>query len=392
MRTRRRAPFLSIVLVALLPTGSFGALSAQTESPADQVIHQVRLLARDQPTIAVLPLVGDRYDDAGVLIPLVNSTVTGLRARGYRVISAVEPATARAVSSSVGRSPVGRASLGRFSSSVGAGLLIVFAAALAEYARANEMTVTTSVYQSGRAGLTDVWRSTSAYRVAATQSSTAEVAECSDNLLVNATFDRDWDTAWTRNFGDVNAGGAVTEVVRDNGRTLLHLQYQGTSFVTLSQVVKVPRGRVWLTFDGAVTAREGPIVGFTGTGQGGITVILLDGRREPIGQMWIGSLVVNPFEDTGLAGVPKSPRNSANLAVYQIPNETWTNQTIDVSKYIRDRIGNADIGRVEYVLVSVSAGATHPSASADVWIDSLEVRVCPSTASPVGRPTLKRRP
>ncbi len=208
--------------------------------------------------------------------------------------------------------------------------------------------------------------------------STQAASTCTKNLLTNGDFARDWPQGWTRAYGDIEKGSSITEVIRGSNSHILHMKHTGLSDVSLYQVVRVPRGRIFFQFQVKFSTWEGPIAGFTGTGTAGISLLLMDANKRVIGAVWAGNFVHNPFEGTGLVGVPEGPRNTNSASFVEAPNGKTIRERFDVTKFVRDRLGSVDIGKIEYVGVSISVGATDDSAGAEAWAGDLSLEVCPT--------------
>jgi hypothetical protein len=277
----------------------------------------------------------------------------------------------------IGRSaPVGRASIGRLGTAVGIGVLLLLA--LSE-ARQNEMSITTSIYSSTGGVFDEIWRYKTGWREETPVSTHTQqgIATCTENLLKNGNFERDWPQGWKRSYGDIEKGGSITEVVKGSGSSVLHMKHDGLSDVSLYQIVRVPRGRIIFQFEAKFRTWEGPIMGFTGTGTAGLSLILLDENQEALGMLWAGSYVRNVFEGTGLVGVPHGPKSTNSASFLEMPNGRTVRERFDVTRFVRDRLGKVDLGRIAYIAINISVGATHESAGAEAWIDNLSLEVCP---------------
>lgn len=67
----------------------------------------------------------------------------------------------------------------------------------------------------------------------------------------------------------------------------------------------------------------------------------------------------------GFVGVPEGPRNTNSASFVETPNGKTICERFDVTKFVRDRLGNVDISKVEYVGMSISVGAMDDSAGAE---------------------------
>ena len=205
-----------------------------------------------------------------------------------------------------------------------------------------------------------------------------QAGACTKNLLVNGNFGQDWPTGWTRAYGDIEKGGSITEVIRGSDARILHMKHTGESDVSLYQIVRVPKGRMFFQFQVKFNTWEGPIWGFSGTGVASISLLLMDADKRTIGSVWAGSYVHNPFEGTGMVGVPKGPSDTSSASFVETPNGQTIRERFDVTRFVRDRLGRVDLQKIEYVAVVISVGATNPNAGAEAWIGDLALEVCPN--------------
>jgi hypothetical protein len=194
---------------------------------------------------------------------------------------------------------------------------------------------------------------------------------------VNGDFAQDWPAGWKRVYGDIEKGGSITEVIQGSNTRILHMKHTGLSDVSLYQIARVPKGRIFFQFQVKLNTWEGPIMGFSGTGTAGISILLMDANKNVMGMVWAGNYVHNPFEGTGLVGVPHGPRDTNSASFVEAPNGKTVRERFDVSKFVRDRLGSVDLNKIEYVGVSISVGATDQNAGAEAWIGNLSLEVCP---------------
>jgi hypothetical protein len=331
-----------------------------------------------EPTpVVVLPIRDGNLDEAGEAEEISEEVAEQLRKSGYSVQTGRAPNVAGAINKIFGRSRgiagpsrLNAPSIGRLGTAIGIGAIILVGLA---NAKENERSVTTSIYTNIRGVFKEI--SVSNIRTK-DKSGLQQPSQCTKNLLTNGDFEEDWIEGWTRAYSG-DGGGSVTEVVSANGSDLLHMQHKGLAGVSLYQKVQVPKGRIVFQFESKFVAREGPIGGFSGTGTAGFYIIFLDSNNNTLGLVWIGTLKKNIFEDTGLVGVPKSPENTKDVAVKILNNGQNLNDRLDISRFARDRLGHLDLSKIKYVIVVVSVGATHPTASAEAWTDNLSLEVCP---------------
>lgn len=366
---------MGIVLISALLIVQVPAVRAQSAA-CTQITEAVTSRLPRRTTVAILPVRDGRLDESSDLDPLVQETASSLRQFGHAVRTIRELSVVRTAHRTIGRSaPVGRAAVGRFGSALGVGAIILLALA---GARESEMSVTTSIYSSTGGVFDEIWRSKVGWRGEGRIASPSQsVTRCTGNLLTNGNFERDWPYGWKRSYGDIEQGSSVTEVTRGSGSNILHMKHVGRSDVSLFQIARVPKGRVFFQFEAKFNTWEGPIMGFSGTGTAGISLILLDANQSPLGMLWAGSYVRNIFEGTGLVGVPHGPRDTNSASFLEMPNGRTVRERFDVSRFVRDRMGKVDVERIEYIAVNVSLGATDNNAGAEAWIDNLSLEVCP---------------
>ena len=364
------AAVTSILLIEQVPT-----VRAQSAA-CTQITEAATARLPRRTTVAILPVRDGRLDESGDLDPLVEETASSLRQLGHVARTIRELSVARTAHRTIGRSgPVGRASVGRFGTALGVGAIILLALA---GARENEMSVTTSIYSSTGGVFDEIWRSKVGWREEGRVASPSQgVARCTGNLLTNGNFERDWPYGWKRSYGDIEQGSSVTEVTRGTGSNILHMKHVGLSDVSLFQIARVPKGQIIFQFEAKFSTREGPIMGFSGTGTAGISLILLDANQNTLGLLWAGNYVRNIFEGTGLVGVPHGPRDTNSASFLEMPNGRTVRERFNVSKFVRDRMGKIDVDRIEYIAVNISLGATDNNAGAEAWIDNLSLEVCP---------------
>lgn len=362
---------ISVLLIAQVPI-----IKAQT-TPCTQITDAVITRIPKRTSVVLLPVRNERLDESGSSDPLVEETASSLRRLGYVVRTIRDANVARTAQRTIGRSsPIGRASVGRLGSALGIGVIVLLALS---GARENEMSVTTSIYSSTGGVFDEIWRSRVGCREQGQANIVSQggVARCSGNLLTNGNFERDWPDGWKRSYGDIEQGSSITEVIRGSESNVLHMKHVGLSDVSLFQIVRVPKGRIFIQFEAKFRTWEGPIGGFSGTGTAGISLILLDANKDALGMLWAGNYVKNPFEGTGLVGVPHGPRDTNSASFLEVPNNRTVRERFDVSRFVRDRMGKVDVNRIEYIAVNISLGATNRNAGAEAWIDNLSLEVCP---------------
>lgn len=360
---------LALVLATGDPlTGQF----ASGEALAAEIAPQ---LDRSAPVV-VVPTVNDEVDWSGRLSPLANDLAASIRTRGIAVRTLGEPSLQSLARQTFGsRGPVTRTSIGSFGRAAGVGMLLLVALADVEESR---NSITTSIHAILDGVASEVWRSRTPWRF---QDGTVTgpgqyVRACTGNLLMNGNFERHWSTGWSRSYGDIEQGSSVTEVIRGSDSHVLHLSHLGRSHVTMHQTVPVPLGRILFQYEGKFIAREGGMIGFSGTGNAGLSLTLSDANHRALGQLYAGSYI-NIWEGSAFAGAPEAPRSTNRYNFSRLPNGETLRERVDVSRLVMDRMGQVDRNQVAFVTVAVSVGANDRRASAEAWVDNLSIEVCP---------------
>ncbi|WP_420128115.1 hypothetical protein [Longimicrobium sp.] len=254
-------------------------------------------------------------------------------------------------------------------------MLLLLALADIEESRTS---ITTSIHAILDGVVREVWRTRTPWRFHdGTVSGPGQyVRACTGNLLVNGNFERHWSTGWNRTYGDIEQGASVTEVIRGADSHVLHMSHVGRSHVTIQQTVSVPLGRILFGYEGKFNAREGGIIGISGTGNAGLSLTLLDSSHRPLGQMYAGSYI-NIWEGSAFAGAPEAPRSTNRFNFNRLPNGETLRERVDVTRIVMDRMGQVDLSQVAFVTVAVSVGANDRRASAEAWVDNFSIEVCP---------------
>lgn len=327
-------------------------------------------------SIVVVPTVNNELDWSGRLSPLADDLVASMRTRGIAVRTLSDPPLQTLARQTFGaRGPVTRTSIGNFGRGAGVGMLLLLALADVEESR---LSITTSIHAILEGVASEVWRSRTPWQFpGGTLTGPGQpVQACTGNLLVNGNFERHWTTGWTRSYGDIEQGSSVTEVIRGTDSHVLHLSHAGLSHVTIQQTVPVPLGRILFGYEGKFNAREGGIIGISGTGNAGLSLTLSDSNHRPLGQLYAGSYI-NVFEGSAFAGAPEAPRSTNRFNFSRLPNGETLRERVDVSRLVTDRMGQVDPSRVAFVTVAVSVGANDRRASAEAWVDNFSMEVCP---------------
>ncbi|HEV7642784.1 MAG TPA: hypothetical protein VGO50_02475 [Pyrinomonadaceae bacterium] len=347
--------------------------SFEEPSTSQKVAQEIAKQLPERDPVVILPTRDGNLDASEESEEMAEEVAEQLRKSGYTVQTRRAMNVASAINKIFGRSKGIRGpSIGRLGTALGLGAIILVGLANADE---NEKSVTTSIYTNNRGVFEEISNSSlkTKDKSAAFQQRTSP---CTENLLTNGDFEKDWEKGWNRTYSDIDEGSSVTEVIGASGSNLLHMQHKGLASVSLHQTASVPKGRIFFQFESKFVAREGPIGGFSGTGTAGFTIIFFDANKKYLGLLWVGSHKKNIFEDTGLVGVPQSPQSTNSAAFIALDNDRKVNDRLEISRIARDRLGKLDLSKIKYVAVSISVGATHQSASAEAWVDNLSLEVC----------------
>lgn len=194
-----------------------------------------------KPTpVVILPTRDGNLDESEESEAVTEDAAVRLRRSGYIVQTAREANVASAISKIFGRSKaIGKPSIGRLGGALGIGAIILVGLATAQE---NEKSVTTSIYVNSRGVFEEI--SSPSWKTKNT-AFPQRTSQCTENLLVNGDFEKDWAEGWNRTYADLEQGSSVTEVVNKNGN-VLHMQHKGLAGVTLHQTVPVPRDAYFL--------------------------------------------------------------------------------------------------------------------------------------------------
>jgi hypothetical protein len=380
---RRLALLLLLVLqVSTLCCGrvAFGQLPpASADAIATAVARQ---LPSSSSTILLVPTVNDRIalSPSRPVAVLTEDIAVSLRQRGFAVRTLADAPYGDLAGRSFGSAPGVRAGLQPFAANAGIALLLLLAFAEAQ----DPPRVMASIYESTGSRFGPIWESHVGWRVERESGPVrADVGSgCTGNLLRNGGFRQDWAVGWQREYGRADMtdpgrgiGASVTEVVQGPDGPMLHLSHRGPSSFSVFQTTMVPRGNLWFQYRAKMIAREGPLIGLSGTGTAAIGLELLGPRQEVLGTLWAGTYV-NIWEGMAFAGVPESPRSTSVENFARLPNNETVRNRFDVTKFVRDRMGRVDLDRVAAVRVRISVGANGRDASAELWADSLVLEVC----------------
>jgi hypothetical protein len=274
-----------------------------------------------------------------------------------------------------------RAGLRSYAGGAGIGLLLLLAWAEAM----DPPRIMASIYESTGSQFGPIWESQTGWRFEREPVPIrADIGSvCTGNLLRNGSFQQDWTVGWQREYGRADMtdpgqglGASITEVQRGPDGPMLHLSHRGLSSFSVYQTTTVPTGNLWFQYRAKMIAREGGMIGFSGTGTAAIGLELLGPRQDVLGTLWAGTYV-NIWEGSALAGVPQSPQSTSVENFARLPDGETVRNRFDVSTFVRNRMGRVDLDRVTAVRVRLTAGANDRNASAELWADNLLLEVCP---------------
>jgi hypothetical protein len=269
-RTCKFANTAFISLQVIIVLSLFTPAKAEVPIGSADLAGELSSYLAQHDKVAIIALSRRQVVASGRAFDLVEGTATILRSKGYRVFTLSQPEVALAV----GRATTASGSLtspssSNLVSSLGLAALMLVSLSGAE---GNRLSVSYSINAPGEGVLHEIHKSRLTLA-----SLTPQAQSSSGNLLKNGGFEADWTTDWTRKYGDIQKGASVTEVVEGAKGNILHMKHTGLSHVQLYQVVDVPEGEIWFHFQGKFHTWEGPIIGFSGTGTAGITLMFIRG-------------------------------------------------------------------------------------------------------------------
>ena len=195
------------------------------------------------------------------------------------------------------------------------------------------------------------------------------------NLIINGNFKKHWTNGWTRTLGDITKGSSKVNVVNvstGSGKAV-KIEHNGESYTVLYQKIPVIDAKLKFSASFQMVAREGPIIGFSGTG---MTMISLNYYNESgvlIGKTTIGEFVRNPFAGTGLIGVPEGPQDTYKEHFIKVGGGWNTRRTINIEREIIDNLPGVNPNDVKQITVVLLAGATGSAASAELYVTDLNL-------------------
>lgn len=213
----------------------------------------------------------------------------------------------------------------------------------------------------------------SAYRDSAYR---APPLDDSGNVVRNGGFQNRF-ADWTRSVDGARGKGTNEIVPLADARSgyALHLTYEGKG--SLLFVQKVPVSGPDYVFRGTFRAssREGPMIGFSGTGIATVMVQYLDERGKVLGITSFYSYVKNPFDNTPLAGVPRRGNGGNTVHYIDVERERlYKDYELDVRREIEENLLGVAAEQVRTISIVLYCGATDHAAGAELWATDLSLR------------------
>jgi hypothetical protein len=196
------------------------------------------------------------------------------------------------------------------------------------------------------------------------------------NTIQNGGFESRF-AGWTRTV-DGNRGKGTNEIVAfADARSgyALHLAYEGKG--SLLFVQKVPVAGPDYVFRGTFRAssREGPMMGFSGTGIATVMLQYLDEDGRVLGITSFYNYVKNPLANTPLVGVPRRGNGGNQVHYIDVEKERlYKDYELDIRREIEENLVSVAAEQVRTVSIVLYCGATGEGAGADLWVTDLHLR------------------
>ncbi len=196
------------------------------------------------------------------------------------------------------------------------------------------------------------------------------------SYLRNGGFLQGYDF-WQRAIGDVTQGYSQAEIIPfsygKSGKAL-HMRHKGKGHLQFAQVVKVPGPDLIFSASFQTASREGPIMGFSGTGVVQIALQYFDEHGTKIGETIIVNYVKNLFADTALIGVPRRSGDSYKTHFIEISQGRFhQDYRLDILGEIQNNLLGLDPSDVRKIAVIVWCGATESQASGELWVTDMSL-------------------
>lgn len=207
------------------------------------------------------------------------------------------------------------------------------------------------------------------------------------NLIVNGNFKKHWSNGWTRTLGDITKGSSKVSVVNvstGSGKAV-KIVHKGKSYTVLYQQIPVRDAKLKFSASFQMVTREGPIIGFSGTGIAMISLHYYNDRGKMLGKTTLCQFVKNPFAGTGLVGVPEGPKDTYREHNIKVGEGWHTNYTMDVEREIIDNLPGVNPDEIKRITIVLWAGATGPKASADLYATDLNLEYNGKTEEEIRR-------
>jgi hypothetical protein len=198
----------------------------------------------------------------------------------------------------------------------------------------------------------------------------------SGNLVQNGGFQGRF-ADWTRSVEGTRGKGTNEIVSFPDARSgyALHLTYEGKGSLLFAQ--KVPVAGPDYVFRGTfrATSREGPMIGFSGTGIATVMLQYLDGDGRFLGMSSFYSYVQNPLANTPLVGVPRRGNGGNNVHYMDVEKERlYKDYELDIRREIEENLLGVVPDQVRTIVIALYCGATDNGAGAELWVSDLSLR------------------
>ncbi len=192
------------------------------------------------------------------------------------------------------------------------------------------------------------------------------------NLIVNGSFDDDWDKGWIKYVQDPTQGN-LTVSRTDGGQVYMILR--GANAGQIYQSVNLgSAGLEGLTFECGVKLIPHIAPAFIKKPVTTAIVLELKGRKgETLGTIWLSRSEQDPLAGLPLRGTPqKSIGSAANRCVEQL-GDGWNRVHFDLDRKARDCLATIHFRRVRSVLVGCLLVTGDSSASAEAYLDDVKL-------------------
>jgi hypothetical protein len=198
----------------------------------------------------------------------------------------------------------------------------------------------------------------------------------SGNVVRNGGFQNRF-AEWTRSVDGARGKGTNEIVSMADARSgyALHLTYEGKGSLLFVQKVPVSGPDYVFRATFRASSREGPMIGFSGTGIATVMLQYLDERGKVLGITSFYSYVKNPFDNTPLAGVPRRGNGGNTVHYIDVEKERlYKDYELEVRREIEENLLGVAAEQVRTIAIVLYCGATDHSAGAELWATDLSLR------------------